>query len=64
MEAGEGSSPRPFSVSQHEYNNRWDAIFQRDLDVCSTPPSECWSVKCQIRNTCKNSDIVSAEEQK
>lgn len=29
--AGKGSSPRPFSVSQDEYNKRWDAIFQRDL---------------------------------
>lgn len=30
--AGKGSSPRPFSVSQDEYNKRWDAIFGRDLD--------------------------------
>ena len=26
-----GSSPRPFSVSQQEYETRWDAIFCRDL---------------------------------
>jgi hypothetical protein len=26
-----GSSPRPFSVSQAEYDTRWDAIFCRDL---------------------------------
>ena len=30
-EAGKGSKPRPFSVSQDEYDRRWDAIFQRDL---------------------------------
>ena len=30
-DGGKGSSPRPFSVSQEEYNNRWDAIFSRDL---------------------------------
>ena len=30
-EAGKGSTPRPFSVSQDEYDRRWDAIFQRDL---------------------------------
>jgi hypothetical protein len=30
-DGGKGSSPRPFSVSQEEYNNRWDAIFGRDL---------------------------------
>jgi hypothetical protein len=28
---GKGSKPRPFSVSQDEYENRWNAIFQRDL---------------------------------
>jgi len=30
-EAGKGSKARPFSVSQDEYERRWDAIFQRDL---------------------------------
>ena len=28
---GKGSKPRPFSVSQREYETRWDAIFGRDL---------------------------------
>lgn len=27
---GKGSAPRPFSVTQEEYDNRWDAIFGRD----------------------------------
>ncbi len=31
-EAGKGSRPRPFSISQEEYESRWDAIFGRDLD--------------------------------
>ena len=26
-----GSNPRPLSVSQQEYDTRWDAIFSRDL---------------------------------
>ena len=30
-DGGKGSKPRPFSVSQEEYEKRWDAIFQRDL---------------------------------
>ena len=34
--AGKGSSPRPFSVSQDEYNKRWDAIFGRDLETEET----------------------------
>ena len=25
------SRPRPFSVAQHEYDNRWDAIFGREF---------------------------------
>jgi hypothetical protein len=29
-DGGKGSSPRPFSVSNEDYANRWDAIFQRD----------------------------------
>lgn len=29
---GKGSTPRPFSVSNQEYSNRWDAIFGRDND--------------------------------
>lgn len=31
-EAGKGSAPRPFSVSNEEYAARWDAIFGRDED--------------------------------
>jgi hypothetical protein len=33
-DGGKGSKPRPFSVTQDEYDNRWNAIFQRD-DVVS-----------------------------
>ena len=28
---GKGSIPRPFSVTNEEYKNRWDAIFGKDL---------------------------------
>jgi hypothetical protein len=30
-DGGKGSKPRPFSVAQHEYDTRWDAIFGREL---------------------------------
>lgn len=30
-DGGKGSKPRPFSVTQHEYDTRWDAIFGRDI---------------------------------
>jgi hypothetical protein len=36
-----GSRPRPFSVSQQEYDTRWDAIFSRDgLDDKIKKPAE------------------------
>ena len=30
-DGGKGSTPRPISVSNEDYANRWDAIFGRDL---------------------------------
>ena len=30
-DGGKGSKPRPFSVTQEEYDNRWEMIFQKDL---------------------------------
>ena len=30
-DGGKGSKPRPFSISQQEYENRWDYIFSLDL---------------------------------
>ena len=35
-DGGKGSSARPFSVSQDEYEKRWDAIFQRDVKEDNT----------------------------
>ena len=32
-DGGKGSAPRPKSVSNEEYANRWDAIFQKDKRV-------------------------------
>ena len=49
-DGGKGSSPRPFSVSQDEYNKRWDAIFGRDLEETEEPEideeGEDDSLKC------------------
>lgn len=28
--SGKGSRPRPFSVSQKEFDNRWDTIFSKN----------------------------------
>jgi hypothetical protein len=38
-DGGKGSKPRPYSVSQAEYDSRWDAIFGRDLKD-ESPDSE------------------------
>ena len=47
-DGGKGSKPRPFSISQEEYNNRWDHIFSRDLkdkdDNTGTAKNEFYDV--------------------
>lgn len=30
--SGKGSAPRPYSVTQEEYEKRWDAIFAKDKE--------------------------------
>ena len=32
-DGGKGSKPRPLSVSDQEYANRWDAIFGKDSET-------------------------------
>ena len=32
-DGGKGSSPRPFSVSREEFDNRWDNIFKKDKEM-------------------------------
>lgn len=43
-EGGKGCKPRPFSVTQEEYDNRWDAIFGRnkreDVDAEEAEPKD------------------------
>ena len=47
-DGGKGSAPRPFSVSQKEYESRWDAIFGRDgLDNKQEDNSKTESSNCQ-----------------
>ena len=37
---GKGSMPRPFSVTNEEYKNRWDAIFGKDLQEIEDQKNE------------------------
>ena len=46
-----GSARRPMSVTQQEYDNRWDAIFHKDLPAELLP-----------RTTDDYQDILSTEE--
>lgn len=39
-DGGKGDRPRPISVSQEEYDSRWDAIFGRDLKKEETKSNE------------------------
>ena len=39
-DGGKGSKPRPFSVSQQEYDNRWDNIFGKKKDNTGTSKNE------------------------
>ena len=43
---GKGSTPRPISISQAEYNSRWDAIFGRDIieDNTGTSKNEYYDI--------------------
>ena len=38
--SGKGSAPRPYSVSNEEYANRWDAIFAKDKRLEHEPENE------------------------
>ena len=50
-DGGKGSKPRPYSVSQAEYDARWDAIFQRDLkEETIEMPGTIGSAKVVFRN--------------
>ena len=38
-EAGKGSRPRPFNVTQEQYDARWELIFGRDKPEEANVPS-------------------------
>ena len=48
---GKGSAPRPFSVSNEEYANRWDAIWGRDQK--KGKPESCPQCGSEEYDSCK-----------
>jgi hypothetical protein len=49
-DGGKGSAPRPISVSQAEYESRWDAIFGRDQEKTMEMPGTIGSAKIVFKN--------------
>ena len=41
-DGGKGSKPRPLSVAQQDYDNRWDAIFGRDVKPADYDCHQCF----------------------
>jgi hypothetical protein len=39
-DGGKGSKARPFSVTQDEYDKRWDYIFSKDVDPTKKQDAE------------------------
>ena len=59
--SGKGSTPRPFSVSNQEYSNRWDAIFGRDNDQKDNKTQEVESDRPS--DPCNSGSINNSEGQ-
>jgi hypothetical protein len=57
-DGGKGSKARPFSISQAEYDNRWNHIFSRDLDDAKLEDEAFGAIKDQriIDNTGTSKD--------
>ena len=53
-----GSVSRPFSVTQYEYDNRWDAIFGKDKPEVEAACSSCGSCK---NSNCHNAVAAKSE---
>lgn len=57
-----GSRPRPFSVSQKEYDTRWDAIFGRDIKKEDDDKAEDEAFKeIEERNSSLSRDSINNE---
>jgi len=55
-----GSTQRPFSVSNQEYSNRWDAIFGRDNEKEN---KEKALESCESNISCPSGSIDNPEGQ-
>ena len=56
--SGKGSAPRPFSVSNEEYQKRWDAIFQRDIREVEDDLNEKEAFETIERNIETNKNVI------
>lgn len=44
--SGKGSRPRPYSVSQAEFGNNWDAIFGKKTAEQQVEKTSCYCYNC------------------
>jgi hypothetical protein len=43
-DGGKGSKPRPFSVTQKEFDSNWNKIFKKNVDNTGTDKNEYYDI--------------------
>ena len=56
-----GSSTRPYSIPQNEFDNRWDAIFSRDLRCDKCGKTTCPHAIDSNKECCYTDDTQSQQ---
>lgn len=49
--SGKGSRPRPYSISQSEFGNNWDAIFSKKTAEQQVDKPDCYCYNCNKNYT-------------
>jgi hypothetical protein len=62
-DGGKGSTPRPFSVSQEEYDNRWNAIFKNDEAKSKSDAKRIATMTMEMPGTIGTAKIVLPKEE-
>jgi hypothetical protein len=61
-DGGKGSKPRPFSVTQEEYDNRWNMIFQRDQKTEAEKFDEKVVMKNELQEVLSTEDCLTNDK--
>jgi hypothetical protein len=60
-DGGKGDKPRPFSVTQEEYDNRWNMIFKRDQKTEAEKFDEKVIMKNDVQDVLTTEDCLTKE---